>query len=71
MNKNLAIKLLKVFDTPNAVNTIVEYADEEINKYFKSLQSASDPVEIYRLQGSIRALNTLKLIRQSAEDVVK
>lgn len=71
MDKQLAHAILRVFDTPETVDTIVSYADFEIEKANKGLQSTIDTVEIYRLQGVVRSMNVLKSIRTQAENVLK
>lgn len=71
MNKQLANDLLKVFDTPMTIDTITTYADMEINKAHVGLATSTDPIEIYRLQGVIRAMNILKTVRTQAENTVK
>ncbi len=71
MNKQLANDLLKVFDTPMTIDVITAYADMEINKAHVGLSTSIDPVEIYRLQGVIRAMNILKTVRTQAENTIK
>lgn len=71
MNKELAKDILKVFDTPFTVETITAYADVEIKKANQGLATLTDPVEIYRLQGVIRAMTVLKTIRTQAENYLK
>lgn len=66
MNKILAGELLKVFDTPNAVQTIEAYAAYEINKANQVLSTTTDTIEIFRLQGVVRAMTNLKKIRETA-----
>ena len=67
MDKQLARDLLKVFDTPETVNTISAYADYEIKKANKGLQTIVDTTEIFRLQGVVRSMEILKSVRAIAE----
>lgn len=71
MDKELAKDLLKVFDTPFTVETICAYADAEIEKANKVLSTTTDTVEIFRLQGVVRAMLVLKTIRTQAENLLK
>lgn len=71
MNKQLARDILNVFDTKMTVDTISAYADYEIDKANKGLWNSTDPVEIHRLQGVVRAMLVLKAIRSVAESVAK
>lgn len=66
MDKELGKKLLRVFDTPETVETIGAYAASEIDKANKGLQTVTDTVEIYRLQGVVRAMTVLKNVRDLA-----
>lgn len=71
MNKDLARDLLKVFDTPFTVETISAYADHEIEKANRVLATTTDTVEIFRLQGVVRAMLVLKTVRTQAENQLK
>lgn len=66
MNKELARDLLKVFSTPEMVRVIHVYADAEIDKANKGLQTLVDEKEIFRLQGVVRSMIVLKTIRDQA-----
>lgn len=66
MNRELARDILRVFDTPETVDTICKYADFEIEKANKGLQTTTDTVEIFRLQGVVRSMLILKSIRDTA-----
>lgn len=71
MDKELAKSILKLVDTPEMVEILVRYADFESDKAFKGLSVISDPVEIHRLQGVVRAMTVLKTIRDQALQAVK
>lgn len=71
MDNKLAKDLLFVFDTPKNVETFQTYVDEEIKRVFLQLKGASDPVQIYRFQGQITALENMRRIRDNALNIVK
>lgn len=71
LSPELANSLLRVFDTPQTVDVISEYADYEISRAQAVLASTSDLVAMGRCQGVIIAMENLKRIRTSAAAVVE
>lgn len=70
MDRKLAQDLLYVFDTPKNVEIMQSYLETEVKRVFLRLKGASDPVEIYRLQGQIAALEYIKRVREHALDII-
>lgn len=55
---------IKLFvNNKDAWEAFLEHAANEIKQYQGQLQRASEPVDIYRLQGKIDALNKLTKLR--------
>lgn len=69
MDVSLAKAILATFDTPVHVETIQSYANAEISRAYLRLRAIDDPIQIYRLQGQIQAMESLKKIRDTAVQV--
>jgi len=55
---------LKLFvNTPDQYQSFIKYLEERINLLHKTLEQASDPQDVYRCQGEIKALRRLLSLR--------
>lgn len=71
MNKDLARKILQLLDSPAHVETLVEYAEQEILQSYVNLEGCSDILTMAQNQGAIASLKRLKKLRDTAAAVVK
>jgi hypothetical protein len=46
------------------LNSLFNYLDESIKVYQMILEKSSDPIDVYRAQGSIASLRKMKYIRE-------
>lgn len=54
---------LRRLTEPMMWDAFVEMLDRSINLYQRKLEQSSDPVDIYRAQGSLHALKALKNLK--------
>lgn len=71
MNKELARDILDMLDSPKHVDTLMAYAEQEIQQAYTNLEGCDNLVAVARNQGMISALKRLKKLRDTATDVVK
>lgn len=71
MNKGLARDILDLLDSPKHVETLIAYAEQEIQRCYTNLEGCTDIREMAQNQGAIAALKRLKKLRDTAADVVK
>lgn len=70
MNSKLASRIGLHLNKPDIISTINEYIHERIAILQRGLQEVSDPVQIYRLQGSITELQRMLRLREDALAVI-
>lgn len=71
MNKELARKILNLLDSPTQVQTLSEFAEQEIARHYTTLEGCGDMISTAREQGAISALKQLKKLRETAAQVVE
>lgn len=63
MHKDYLSKLKLLVNTNNQWEAFCDMLDYNINLQHKKLEQANDPVEVYRAQGAIAALRSLKYLK--------
>lgn len=63
MNKELARSMLILVNSPHDILLLQQYANYRIDHLRKQLDSLTDSVEIYRVQGQIKELKRLETLR--------
>jgi predicted transcriptional regulator len=63
MHKDYLSKLKSLVNTNNQWEAFCDMLDYNINLQHKKLEQANDPVEVYRAQGAIAALRSLKYLK--------
>lgn len=66
MNSRLAGRISQHLNKPDIIATINEYIHERVSILQRFLVDAKDPVEIYRIQGSITELQRMLKLRDDA-----
>jgi len=61
------MKLRKLTSDKELWDSFVEYIDDSIAKQHKSLESATDPPMMYKLQGSIACLRRMKYLKDELD----
>lgn len=64
MHKDYLSKLKPLVNTNNQWEAFCDMLDYNINLQHKKLEQANDPVEVYRAQGSIAVLRSLKYLKE-------
>lgn len=63
MHKDYLSKLKSLVNTNNQWEAFCDMLDYNINLQHKKLEQANDSVEVYRAQGAIAALRSLKYLK--------
>lgn len=64
MTPQLARKIAQNLNRPDVFETLNEYLNSEIEKHQRTLVEVSDPIQIYRTQGTITALQQMLKLRE-------
>lgn len=71
MDKQLARQLLLVVNDNYTVDAFKQYASDRIDYLRKQLDSLTDPVAIYRIQGQITELKRFESLREEVINASK
>lgn len=58
------MSLKRIVNEPDLWEALVDYINEEKDKYTKILYVATDPVDIYKAQGRVYALNNILHLKE-------
>lgn len=71
MDKELARRILNLLDSPEHVETLRQFAEQEISRRYSNLEGCNDLISMAREQGAITALKQLKKLRDTAVQFVE
>lgn len=65
MDRELAMRLLPIFNSQEVASALSDYANTMAAYYIKQLVGTTEPAQIYRLQGQIKELQALAGLRDN------
>ena len=71
LNKEQARKVSSLVTNKEAWNSLEEYLKEQIQMTLRALVGARSELEVFRLQGKITSLETLKGLKEDYDAAVK